>query len=143
VTTQRRVWRNPLAVGVLLACVGAGCLLYGRLFDGAIWNHPKAVSQGDRLRMVNDLTFRHLRGLTREQVVGLLGPSDDPSVFFPELRQYPEWDLVYMLGSVDPFWAIGPGVMEVLVIRFGPDGRISEYRVGHGWKFRSAGHARL
>ncbi len=138
-TTRRRVWRNRLAVGGLLACVVAACLIYGRPFDQAVWHHPDAVTRGDRLWMVNDLTVRHLRGLTREQVVELLGPSDDPSALHPDFRQYSEWDLVYDLGIVDPLWMIGPGVMEVLAIRFGPDGWVSEFRVGHEWKLRSAG----
>jgi hypothetical protein len=48
--------------------------------------------------MVNDLTFRHLRGLTREQVVRLLGPFDDPPAWQPGRRLYPAWDLVYYLS---------------------------------------------
>jgi hypothetical protein len=53
-------------------------------------------------------------------VVALLGRADDT-------RNFSDWDFVYLLGpergllfSIDSEW---------LVIRFGPDGRVSEYEV--------------
>jgi hypothetical protein len=134
-TTRRRLQYGPIVLAVLPACLAQGYLIYGRPFDRDAWHH-RDLECGDRLRMVNDLRFRHLRGLTREQVVELLGPSEDPSVFQPHFRNYPKWDLVYMLGSYYPWWQIGPGVTDALVIRFGPDGRVRVVKVGHEWKFR-------
>jgi hypothetical protein len=135
-TSWRGVLCRPRVVVGGVICAAVLCYLYGRPFDRDAWHDRDAVSRNVRLDMVNDLTTRHLRGLTREQVVELLGPSDDPPDYSPDTRLYPAWDLVYDLGIVDPWWQIGPGIMEVLVIRFGPGGRIREYRIDHGWKFR-------
>ncbi len=134
-------YRKRRILWVLTASLVLGLMarwLYGGLFDQTVWRDPEPWKHDERLRMVNDLRIRHLRGLTRPQVVELLGPSEDPAPWRPNPheRLYPTWDLVYTLGIVDLPFVIGPGNLEVLVIRFGPDGQISESRVGHEWWFR-------
>lgn len=132
--TRRRLFT---LVGILVLVVVA-VYLYGRPFDPTAWQAPDVVYRRDRAWMVNDLRLRHLRGLNREQVVALLGPPDDPAPWRanPDRRDYPKWDLFYCLGGYDIPFVIGPGIMEALVIRFGPDGRVNEHRVGPDWKFR-------
>jgi hypothetical protein len=97
-------------------------LLHERRFDAVAWqrNEARNSSWPARLRMVDDLLKRRaLDGLTPEGVVRLLGPRDDTDYFR-------EWDMVYYLGpergliSIDSEW---------LVVRFGPDGRVSDYRI--------------
>lgn len=46
-----------------------------------------------------------------------------------ETQYFQEWDLVYYLGPGRFGNAIGDS--EWLVVRFGPDGKVSEYRVVH------------
>ena len=74
-----------------------------------------------RLQMIEWLTRSgQLDGLTRREVLALLGPADDTPYFR-------DWDLVYRLGPErDLLFRIDS---EWLVIRFGRDGRVSDYRV--------------
>lgn len=123
-TVSRSLRRWALAA-LLLALVG-GSLWWrsrGARFDAALWRDPRrAYSEEDpvRLRMVDDLLRRHpLRGMTRAQVVALLG-EPRPT------RYFREYDLVYWLGpergwlSMDSEW---------LVVRLDSRGRVAEYRV--------------
>ena len=101
-------------------------------FDSTIWKRGFTDNFGIiyspdtiRLRMVDDLLHRHrLRGMTREEVVSLLGTP-------PETNYFREYDLVYWLGpdggyigsrvpapSIDSEWW--------LAIKFGGDGRVSK-----------------
>jgi hypothetical protein len=93
-------------------------------FDSTIWKRGFTDNFGIiyspdtiRLRMVDDLLHRHrLRGMTREEVVSLLGTP-------PETNYFPDYDLVYWLGSkryrgFDSAWW--------LAIKFGGDGRVSK-----------------
>jgi len=73
-----------------------------------------------RLQMIEWLMRSgQLDGLTRPEVVALLGPARDTPYFS-------DWDLVYLLGPERGMFSIDS---EWLVIRFGPNGRVSEYRV--------------
>lgn len=117
-----------------LGCFGAGLIgvfaalalvlalltdhLPKRFFDAGDWRTVERSDDYSRLEMVDALIWSgRLDGLTRGQVVRLLGPDC-------ECAYFKEWDLVYWLGpersviSLDSEW---------LVIRFGPDGRTSEY----------------
>jgi hypothetical protein len=74
-----------------------------------------------RLRMVDDLIAkRRLDGLTRNELLVLLGPAD-------KTDKWRDWDLVYWLGHersgfirIDSEW---------LVIRFDDSGRVGSYQV--------------
>jgi hypothetical protein len=74
-----------------------------------------------RLRMIDDLIAkRRLDGLTRNELLALLGPAD-------QTDKWRDWDLVYWLGyqrsgfiRIDSEW---------LVIRFDDSGRVASYRL--------------
>ena len=95
-------------------------------FDSTSWKTSLTSDSLDpiRLRMVDDLLHRHrLRGMTREEVVSLLGKP-------PETNYFPEYDLVYWLGSERGYNSI---VSEWwLVIKFGGDGRVSKTALVRG-----------
>jgi hypothetical protein len=93
-------------------------------FDAQAWRTRSADAGQDwptGLRMVDSLLERRLLdGLTRAQVVELLGPVDDTS-------KWREWDLVYHLGPerkalirIDSEW---------LVIRLDARGAVTGYRL--------------
>jgi hypothetical protein len=89
-------------------------------FDAAAWRHGRTSDNHVRLRMVDPLLESgRLEGLTRPQVLELLGPPDGGSYFR-------DWDFVYWLGPERGFISIDS---EWLVLRLGSDGRVSEYRV--------------
>jgi hypothetical protein len=46
-------------------------------FDSTIWKDEKSKRNGDRYRMVDDLA-RKIRGMSREEVIALLGEPDRP-----------------------------------------------------------------
>ncbi len=76
-----------------------------------------------RLRMIDDLMEQRLpEGKTRAEVLALLGGE-------VELHYFQDWDLVYFLGPGRFGNAIGDS--EWLVIRFGPDGIVRDFRVVH------------
>ena len=117
-------WAIPLGLLVLIvvACGFSTHYLPLRPFDAEGWREgggedtPTPV----RLQMVEWLTRSgRLDGLTRPEVAGLLGPADRDT----SLR---DWDMVYRLGPERGTMSID---LEWLVIRFGPDGRVSDYRV--------------
>ena len=77
-------------------------------FDSQTWKQtPSEFSlQSVRLRMANDLVSTHLRdGMTREEVVGMLGEPDETPYFA-------EYDMVYHLGQerhpfgIDSEWLV-------------------------------------
>jgi hypothetical protein len=133
-----RVMRGPavrplaFAAGILAVyAYVAGSLFFGpaideyrhrREFDPIAWRRNEAadVMWPARLAMVDDLLARYpLRGLSRDSVERLLGPRNDTPY-------WPEWDLVYWLGPERGFLRIDS---EWLVVDFGPDGRVSDYRL--------------
>jgi len=68
--------------------------------------------------MVDDLLHRHrLRGMTREEVVSLLGTP-------PETNYFPDYDLVYWLGSERRYLSFDSAWW--LAIKFGGDGRVGK-----------------
>ena len=93
-------------------------------FDAHAWRTNTADAGREwptRLRMVDSLMDRRLLdGLTRAQVVELLGPADGTA-------KWREWDLVYQLGPernalfrIDSEW---------LVIRLDARGAVTSYRL--------------
>jgi hypothetical protein len=108
----------------LVLLVGVAILEFVRehRFSPAAWQQRGGVRTlwPDRLRMVDNLLERRLLdGLARDSVARLLGPADSTDYF----REY---DLVYWLGPERGFIRIDS---EWLVVRFGPNGRVSEYRI--------------
>lgn len=70
--------------------------------------------------MVDDLLARvTLVGLPQERVVELLGPGDRDSVSSG-------WNAVYYLGPQRGAFRMEE---EALAVRFGPEGRVVEYRI--------------
>ena len=94
-------------------------------FDSTIWKRGFTDNFGIiysldtiRLRMVDDLLRRHrLRGMTREEVVSLLGTPFETNYF-------PEYDLVYSLGTDGDYRSTQSDWW--LAIKFGGDGRASK-----------------
>jgi hypothetical protein len=115
-------WLALLVVTILLV-VGHGFAtgyLPIRPFDAVQWRQVQSADNHVRLRMVEWLVRSgKLDGLTRSQVLELLGPPDGGPYFR-------EWDLVWWLGPERGFMSIDS---EWLVIRIGSDGRVAEYRV--------------
>jgi hypothetical protein len=86
-----------------------------RRFDSAVWKSPSTQATV-RLQMADDLTHHHkLIGLTRMEVVTLLGEP-------PKTEYFKGFDLVYLLGPERGFISIDS---EWLVIRLGEDGRVN------------------
>jgi hypothetical protein len=102
----------------LLALLAGGCwfmLRPGRHFDVALWKNS-ATTSSVRLRMADDLVnSKKLNGLTRQEVLTLLGEP-------PKTEYFKEYELAYYLGPERGFMSIDS---EWLVLKFGPDGRIS------------------
>jgi hypothetical protein len=92
-------------------------------FDSVGWKARSAdagSSRPTRLRMVDDLLGqRRLDGLAREQVVDLLGSTD-------ETDKWREWDLVYYLGPERSFMSVDS---EWLVIRLDAGRKVATYHV--------------
>ena len=122
---SRRSWGCWLALLATIALLVVG---YGfatdylpiRPFDAAQWRQVQTADNHVRLRMVDWLVRSgELDGLTREEVVELLGPPDGGPYFR-------DWDFVWWLGPERGFTSIDS---EWLVLRIGSDGRVAEYRV--------------
>ena len=138
-TTPRRhlLWGLAFVLGTPAVLCGLGTAYFvfvpyaddlrHRLpFDAATWRSRSADAGHEwptRLRMVDALIDgRRLDGLTRQQVVDLLGPDDRTGT-----SKWPDWDLVYHLGperggmfSIDSEW---------LVIRLDSRGTVATYRI--------------
>jgi hypothetical protein len=101
------------------------CFLTGylpiRRFDAVAWRGVQRTDDETRLQMVDALLRSgRLNGLTRPQVVALLGPPDSGDYFRDRDN------LVYWLGPERGIMRIDS---EWLVIRVGPDGRVSRYEL--------------
>jgi hypothetical protein len=122
---KRRLWGCGIAILCMLigSTVGYGFLtgyLPIRPFDADLWQQGMQSHTAVRLHMIEPLIrSRNLDGLTRSQVVSLLGPPSNDGYFA-------DWDLVYWLGPERGLMRIDS---EWLVIRIGPDGRVSDYRI--------------
>jgi hypothetical protein len=123
----------PAAFAALYLLVFAAFFIVGPLaedysqrmaFEAKAWR-DKSLDQNSkwptRLRMVDDLVAkRQLDGLTRAELLALLGPAD-------QTDKWRDWHLVYWLGPersglfrIDSEW---------LVIRFDDADRVAAYRV--------------
>jgi hypothetical protein len=111
-----------LAVGTLILGPSVEEYRSRRPFDPIAWkrNDRRDVDWPARLTMVDDLIARYpLRGLGRDSVEHLLGQRDATDYFH-------DWDLVYWLGPERSLFRIDS---EWLVVRFGSNGRVSDYRI--------------
>ena len=89
-------------------------------FDSAEWKGQKQISDDVRIRMIDDLLRRYnFQGMTREQVVEILGEPDQTSYF-------KDWDMVYWLGPERGFVRIDS---EWLVFQLDGRGRVAEHRI--------------
>ena len=109
-------------IAVLLLCSAGWAGITGylpvSLFDSASWKNPQ--SGYTRVRMVSALLLTHdLKGMTKAEVIELLG-EPPPSDYFRD------WDFVFNLGPERGLFSLDS---EWLVLRFGPDGRVSEWDV--------------
>ncbi len=108
--------RKLLVVSILVFLAGGGLLMLraGRHFDPSKWRNS-ATPASARLRMADDLVnSQRLVGLTRQEVVVLLGEP-------PKTEYFKEFDLVYYLGPERGFMSIDS---EWLVLKLGPEGRV-------------------
>lgn len=127
--TKKNIWW-ALAVCAILAGAIAWFLfgdsvqerLNRRNFDPIEWQGQKSMDKDVRIRMVDDLLRRHsFKGMTREQVIAIIGEPDKTEYF-------KNWDMVYWLGpergfiSIDSEWLVlrmdsRKRVLEVSVVR--------------------------
>ena len=123
---KRRLWGCiTFALAALVAVVVFYAFDAGYLpvksFDATRWREAAASDNPPvRLQMIDSLMrSRRIDNLTRSQVDALLGPPNGDGYFA-------DWDLVYWLGPERGWMRIDS---EWLVIRFGPSGRVTEYRI--------------
>jgi hypothetical protein len=89
-------------------------------FDAVAWKSEKALTNDVRIRMVDDLLRRNsFRGMTREQVIAIIGVPDKTEYF-------KEWDLVYWLGPERGFIGIDS---EWLVFRLDSQKKVTDLRI--------------
>ena len=108
-------------VALVVAISIAYCVLTGylpiRSFDAAAWRRVQRSDDATRLQMVDWLFWtKRLDGLTRPQVLALLGTPDGGDYF-----REPN-NLVYWLGPERGIIRIDS---EWLVVSFGADGRVA------------------
>jgi hypothetical protein len=109
-------WKIACILAVALV-LGGGWFEFrpGRHFDPSLWNNSR-TPESARLRMADDLIrTQKLLGLTRHEVVTLLGEP-------PKTEYFKEFDLVYFLGPERGFMGVDS---EWLVLKLGPDGRVN------------------
>src|SRR5260221_473132 len=115
-------WRLSVRFAIILAVAVAALVAWrawfpGRQFDAAAWQADAKVGSGIRQAMADRLlTHRVLIGMTRAEVVDLLGEP-------PPTEYFSQWDLVYWLGPERGFMSIDS---EWLVLRVGASGRVDE-----------------
>jgi hypothetical protein len=103
-----------LVTGILVGLAVAGWFIFrpGRHSDASAWKNS-ATPASARLRMADDLVnSQRLLGLTRQEVVTLLG---DP----PKTEYFKEFDFVYYVGPERGFMSIDS---EWLLLKFDADG---------------------
>ena len=116
--------KRKLLVASFLVIVAIGAwftLRPGRHFSASLWKNS-ATPPSVRLRMADDLiNSQRLVGLTRQEVIALLGE--------PRRTEYfKEFDIVYYLGPQRGFMGIDS---EWLVLKLNPDGRVKKAAVAH------------
>jgi len=110
-----------LAAAALFAGASWFLLRPGRHFDRSLWDNSRTPASV-RLRMADDLVDnRKLIGLTRQEVVALLGEP-------PKTEYFREFDMVYYLGPDRGFITVDS---EWLVTKLGPDGRVQRVTIAH------------
>lgn len=103
-----------------------------RDFDSKAWKAAASIPNERaptkvRLKMIDDLIASgRLDNQHRSAVVELLGPDDSANGTGHGAGYFSGWDAVYWLGPQRGPFRIDS---EWLVIRYGPDGRVREYRV--------------
>ena len=144
----RRHWRKFLVVAIIISLIAASRFVFvfidferfhereirpseglhegvSRLsesFDSANWKASLTSDSLDpiRLRMVDDFLNRYrLRGMTREEVVSLLGTPRETNYS----NYFRDYDLVYWLGSGGGYFSLNSEWW--LAIKFGGNGRVS------------------
>ena len=108
-------------VGFFVVAPAADDYSHRTTFDSKTWR-DRSLDQGvawpTRLRMIDDLIGkRRLDGLTRTELLTLLGPAD-------KTDKWKEWDVVYWLGPQRGPFGIDS---EWLVIKFDSSGRVASY----------------
>jgi len=90
-------------------------------FDAVAWRaNVHSFTNAVRIRMVDDLLHHYrFRGMTREEVTGIVGEPDNTEYF-------KEWDLVYRLGPERGFISIDS---EWLVFRLDGQKKVTDYRI--------------
>jgi hypothetical protein len=87
-------------------------------FNAELWKGVKA-DQDVRIRMVDDLLkTKNFYGMTREQVIGILGP--------PENESLSGWEMVYLLGRARNQIGVD---WEWLCFNFSDEGRVVAYTI--------------
>jgi hypothetical protein len=122
----------PIALFVLYIFVGVAFFVavptaedysHRTTFEAKAWrdrSFDRDPEWPTRLRMIDDLLAkRRLDGLTRNELLALLGPSDQTS-------NWRDWHLVYWLGPERTVFRIDS---EWLVIKFDTAGRVASYRI--------------
>lgn len=91
-----------------------------QIFDSGRWKQVERSNDYTRLQMIESLLLSgRLDGITRAEVITLLGPTDDTDYFA-------DWDFVYWLGRERGLIGIDS---EWLVIRIGPADKVIDYQV--------------
>jgi hypothetical protein len=114
----------PFTLVVWLVCRDAIVIyLHQRDFDDKIWRNQEKFARNDawppRLCMVDDLLAGgRLNGMTRSQVIELLGPPDSPGI--------ERHGFSYYLGPERGFIRIDS---ETLIVEFGVEGTVSRARI--------------
>jgi hypothetical protein len=89
-------------------------------FSLTAWQAPYNHASTVRIRMVDDLLNSHnFRGMTREQVIAIVGEPDKTEYFR-------DFDMIYWLGSERGFMSIDS---EWLVFRLDDQNRVLEYKI--------------
>lgn len=113
-----------IAFGPLVSLLGGGSIrewMSRRRFDPIAWQQARNnFTNSIRIRMVDDLLSSYqLRGMSRQQVVSILGP--------PDQTEYKKaWDMVYWLGPERGFMSIDS---EWLVIRLDDQEIVKDYAI--------------
>jgi hypothetical protein len=125
----RRLLRFTLFIGILLIAIGFAVAVYRlrrEAFNKVEWDQGKGVltSANPRLRMQRDVEARLRHGMTRAQVISMLGPPDPVfavkySTGGTSQPYQPLGSLAYKLG-VSPGRMMSPPMLMTLVVNFGP-----------------------
>lgn len=123
---KRRIRFTLMIAAAFVVAIGVWQVWFaGCEFDRRVWDEDLKATQGARQKMADRLIARRvLQGMTRAEVVELLGEPDWPGYFLPESG----WSLAYRLGPDRGFLSFSFDA-EWLVVRLGADGRVAEYRL--------------